>query len=73
MTFFSRLFHIGVDLTLLSVCFAGLRRSTGLTVNREKIQNDEIRNAVAKYLDFGEWTFDQSAVMLRTKSWMKTA
>ncbi|CAA93237.1 hypothetical protein POMI540_2112 [Schizosaccharomyces pombe] len=71
MPFLSRLFHYGVDLALVSTCVAGIRRSSGISFEVEKIHNEDVKTAVEKYLNFGEWAFDQSSAFLGSSTWFK--
>ncbi|KAK9464145.1 uncharacterized protein V1516DRAFT_662263 [Lipomyces oligophaga] len=59
-----RLFHFSVDLVLVSAVLAGVKRSTGITFKSEAIENSDVRTAVTKYLDVGEWVLDASVVFM---------
>ncbi|KAK9481292.1 hypothetical protein V1514DRAFT_323467 [Lipomyces japonicus] len=61
-----RLFHISVDLLLVSAVLAGVKRSTGLVLKTESIESSDFRNAVNKYLDVGEWVLDTSVALMNT-------
>ncbi|POV99504.1 hypothetical protein PSTT_13726 [Puccinia striiformis] len=50
--------HYAVDAVLVSVCFSGIKRSTGLSPAVSKIQNKEIRQVLVSYLEVGEWIMD---------------
>ncbi|CAH7672114.1 hypothetical protein BY996DRAFT_4604293 [Phakopsora pachyrhizi] len=50
--------HLGLDSLLVSVCLAGIRRSTGLTPALSKVQNKEVRRILKSYLDLGDWVMD---------------
>ncbi|EPY52063.1 DUF1748 family protein [Schizosaccharomyces cryophilus OY26] len=71
MPVLSRLFHYGVDLALVSTCIAGIRRSSGVSFDVEKVHNEDVKLAVEKYLGFGEWAFDQSSNFLSSTNWFK--
>ncbi|KAL1922486.1 uncharacterized protein VTP21DRAFT_10025 [Calcarisporiella thermophila] len=53
-----RLLHFAVDATLVSTALAGVKRSTGLSIATEKIENEDVRYALEKFLKFGERTLD---------------
>ncbi|KAI0364459.1 DUF1748-domain-containing protein [Pilatotrama ljubarskyi] len=53
-----RLIHYGVDAVLLSTLLAGVRRSSGFTLETEKITDPTLRSVADKYLGFGESIFD---------------
>ncbi|KAI0635523.1 hypothetical protein C8Q77DRAFT_1155320 [Trametes polyzona] len=53
-----RLFHLTLDAALVSTVLAGVRRSSGFTVETEKISDPTMRSVADKYLGFGETIFD---------------
>ncbi|KAI0351777.1 DUF1748-domain-containing protein [Trametes cingulata] len=53
-----RLIHYGVDAVLLSTLLAGVRRSSGFTLETERITDPTLRSFADKYLGFGESLFD---------------
>ncbi|KAF8313052.1 DUF1748-domain-containing protein [Clavulina sp. PMI_390] len=70
---FGRLFHLGVDLVIISAFLAGVKRSTGLTPALQVIKNKDIRKWVRNYLEMGEYTFDLAVVFLgRSASFERT-
>ncbi|KAI9227411.1 MAG: hypothetical protein DHS80DRAFT_17264 [Piptocephalis tieghemiana] len=66
-----RLFHLTIDAALLSTSLAGIRRSTGLALDMDRIKNEEVRSIVARYLGFGEWAMDTSVAFLGTSGWFR--
>ncbi|RKP14750.1 hypothetical protein BJ684DRAFT_5537, partial [Piptocephalis cylindrospora] len=66
-----RLFHLTVDAALLSTSLAGIRRSTGLTLDMDRIKSEDMRSIVARYLGFGEWAMDTSIAFLGTSAWFR--
>ncbi|CAO3572138.1 unnamed protein product [Mortierella alpina] len=66
-----RLVHYAVDAILISAVLAGIKRSTGLTVASNKIDNKDVRSAVEKYLSIGEWAMDQGIVFLSTSKYFE--
>ncbi|RPD72461.1 DUF1748-domain-containing protein [Lentinus tigrinus ALCF2SS1-7] len=50
--------HYIFDAALVSTLLAGVRRSSGFTVETNKISDDTLRSATEKYLGFGETVFD---------------
>ncbi|KAG0017248.1 hypothetical protein BGZ80_008488 [Entomortierella chlamydospora] len=66
-----KLFHYAFDAILLSAVLAGIKRSTGLTVARNKIEGKDARSAVDKYLDIGEWVMDQGIIFMSTSKYFE--
>ncbi|KAI1383928.1 DUF1748-domain-containing protein [Hypoxylon trugodes] len=67
-----RLTHYAVDAVLISTILAGMRRSTGLTFNTERISVGENKDAnkwIEKYLGVGEWVMDQSVAIAGSSGW----
>ncbi|RCK57784.1 hypothetical protein Cantr_00224 [Candida viswanathii] len=59
-----RLVHISVDLALVSGFLAGIKRTTGLTPDLDRIENKDVRYYTGKYLNFGETVLDNTAAFL---------
>ncbi|OJT03210.1 hypothetical protein TRAPUB_6207 [Trametes pubescens] len=55
---FGRVFHYAVDAALVSTVLAGVRRSSGFTVETDKISEPSLRSVAERYLGFGETVFD---------------
>ncbi|KAI0715831.1 hypothetical protein C8T65DRAFT_572899 [Cerioporus squamosus] len=53
-----RVTHLLFDAALVSTVLAGVRRSSGFTIETEKISDGTLRSATEKYLGFGETIFD---------------
>ncbi|KAI1371838.1 hypothetical protein F4677DRAFT_463727 [Hypoxylon crocopeplum] len=70
-----RLTHYAVDAVLISTILAGMRRSTGLTLNTERISvggdNKEANKWIEKYLGVGEWVMDQSVAIAGSSGWFQ--
>ncbi|KAI0749274.1 hypothetical protein C8Q80DRAFT_1161022 [Daedaleopsis nitida] len=58
MTMIGRLVHYTLDAALLSTVLAGVRRSSGFTVETENISDPTVRSVADKCLGFGETIFD---------------
>ncbi|CAG8682547.1 3807_t:CDS:2 [Dentiscutata erythropus] len=71
MSFVGKLVHYAADAVLVSAVLAGIKRSTGLTLATHRIENDEVRNAVNKFLGVGEWVVDQSISYMSTSSYFE--
>ncbi|RPA83486.1 DUF1748-domain-containing protein [Ascobolus immersus RN42] len=71
MAFFGKLIHYSVDAVLLSSLLASVRRNTGLQVKTDNIESGEIRNAINKYLNVGEWVIDQSTAFMSTSAYFE--
>jgi len=66
-----RILHLAFDAVLVSAALAGIKRSSGLSINVEQIKNEEIQKAVKRYLDFGDWTLDQGIAVASSSPWFK--
>ncbi|KAH9892186.1 hypothetical protein F4778DRAFT_751156 [Xylariomycetidae sp. FL2044] len=68
-----RLTHYAFDAVLISTIIAGMRRSTGLTFQKDRIggENKEMNKWVEKYLNVGEWVMDQSVAVAGTSSFFQ--
>lgn len=57
--------HYAIDAILLSTVVAGVKRSTGFTLDTEVISNPTVRSWTERYLGFGETMFNtlQGAVV----------
>lgn len=63
------MFHISVDLVLVSTALAGIKRNTGLTPKSELAGNTEIQSYFNKYLDVGEYVFDSSVGIMNASGY----
>ncbi|KAF9975560.1 hypothetical protein BGZ73_000772 [Actinomortierella ambigua] len=63
--------HYAADAILVSAVLAGIKRSTGLTVNSNKIENSDVRDAVDKFLGVGEWVVDQSILVMSASQYFE--
>ncbi|KAK9451623.1 uncharacterized protein V1518DRAFT_409057 [Limtongia smithiae] len=61
-----RIIHYSVDLVLVSAVLAGVKRSTGLAFKTDSIESTDVRSAVTKYLDVGEWVLDTSVAFMNS-------
>ncbi|KAG0239209.1 hypothetical protein B0O80DRAFT_461316 [Mortierella sp. GBAus27b] len=66
-----KLFHYATDAILISVILAGIKRSTGLTVASNRIESQDVRSAVDKYLGIGEWVLDQGIIFLSSSKYFE--
>jgi hypothetical protein len=81
-----RLIHLSIDAVLVSTVLAGISRSSGLQypfllpggstnfffrVKTDNVENKEVRSAVTKYLNIGEWVIDQSVAFMSTTSYFE--
>jgi len=71
MGLFSKLIHFSVDAVLVSAFLAGVKRSTGLSFKTEKIESNDVRGVVDKYLGVGEWVMDQSIAMMGSSQYFE--
>ncbi|KAI9476631.1 DUF1748-domain-containing protein [Zychaea mexicana] len=66
-----RIFHFTADAVLISAVLAGIKRNTGLKPAVSQIENDDVRKYVQKYLDVGEWMFDNSVVFMNNSPYFE--
>jgi len=59
-----RLMHYCVDLFLISVALAGIKRSTGLSPALSRIAGKDLRQLMVSYLEMGEYAFDFAVVVM---------
>ncbi|RUS23648.1 hypothetical protein BC938DRAFT_474832 [Jimgerdemannia flammicorona] len=71
MSMLGKLIHYTADAILVSAVLAGIKRSTGLGVATSKIESKDVRSAVEKYLDVGEWVFDNSISLMNNSSYFE--
>ncbi|OBT86637.1 hypothetical protein VE02_04428 [Pseudogymnoascus sp. 03VT05] len=56
----------------VSTILAGMKRSTGLTFNTDKItDNKDVKKWIDTYLDVGEWVMDKSVTIAAASGWFK--
>ncbi|KAJ5944629.1 hypothetical protein N7516_004797 [Penicillium verrucosum] len=69
---FGRITHYAFDAVLFSAFLAGVKRSTGLTLNSDKItENKDVKKWVDSYLGVGEWMMDQSVAVMGSSAWFE--
>lgn len=61
--------HIGLDLVLVTGFLAGVKRNTGLHLNVDKLENENVRYYTNQYLNFGEKIFDYSTAYLNSSDY----
>ncbi|KAI9347859.1 hypothetical protein BD770DRAFT_395473 [Pilaira anomala] len=66
-----RLFHFTADAVLISAVLAGIKRNSGLQPATDKIENEDVRKYVNKYLDVGEWVVDSSVVFMNNSPYFE--
>lgn len=66
-----RLVHFTADAVLISAVLAGIKRNSGLQPATNKIENDEVRKYVEKYLDVGDWVLDSSVAFMNTSTYFE--
>lgn len=66
-----RAVHYAVDAVLLSTVIAGVRRSSGFTLNSETVSDPTIRGVADKFLGVGETVFDMIQATAVNSSWFK--
>ncbi|KAK9472548.1 DUF1748-domain-containing protein [Dipodascopsis tothii] len=66
-----KIVHYGVDLMLVSAVLAGVKRSTGLQFKADSIESTDVRTAVVRYLDVGEWLLDTGVAFMSTSTYFE--
>ncbi|KAH7126916.1 hypothetical protein B0J11DRAFT_526756 [Dendryphion nanum] len=69
-----KLAHYAFDAVLISVCLAGVRRSTGLTPSVKAESFNEtpgLKKWIDNYLWVGEWAMDQSVAIAGSSSYFE--
>ncbi|CAG8521216.1 4708_t:CDS:2 [Ambispora gerdemannii] len=64
----AKLVHFAVDAALVSTVLAGIRRTSGYTLNTSNINHEDIKKAVDGWLSIGEMIMDHSSVFVRGSS-----
>ncbi|KAI9473933.1 MAG: hypothetical protein EXX96DRAFT_579916 [Benjaminiella poitrasii] len=66
-----RLFHFTADAVLISAVLAGIKRNAGLQPATAKIENEDIRKYVERYLEIGDWVIDSSVVFMNNSPYFE--
>ncbi|KAG0237592.1 hypothetical protein B0O80DRAFT_439069 [Mortierella sp. GBAus27b] len=67
----TKLVHYAADAVLVSAVLAGIKRSTGLSVATQKIESEDVRSYVNKYLGVGEWVVDQGTAFMSSSQYFE--
>ncbi|KAF8926841.1 hypothetical protein EDD21DRAFT_419642 [Dissophora ornata] len=67
----AKVVHYAADAILVSAVLAGIKRSTGLSVATNKIESDDVRSYVDKYLAVGEWAVDQGTAFMSASQYFE--
>ncbi|KAJ3362882.1 hypothetical protein GGF31_001307 [Allomyces arbusculus] len=59
------LLSFAFDAVLVSTVFAGIRRSAGISLATDQVQNEGIKFVLDKYFESGEWVMDRSVELLQ--------
>ncbi|ODQ82076.1 hypothetical protein BABINDRAFT_160274 [Babjeviella inositovora NRRL Y-12698] len=57
--------HYSIDLVLVSIVLAGIRRNTGLTFNADEFHSMDARRYISKFLGLGERMYDYTVSLVR--------
>ncbi|ODV85433.1 hypothetical protein CANARDRAFT_7547 [[Candida] arabinofermentans NRRL YB-2248] len=67
-----RYFHYAVDLVMISMILAGIKKSTGLSLQVESLaHSSDSRSFLTKYLNFGESCLERIISLCRTSGMFK--
>jgi hypothetical protein len=61
-----RIVHYAIDLVLISMVLAGVRRATGLQL---LYSHSDLKKYIARYLSFGEMMFDKFTSVCEMSGW----
>ncbi|KAJ1662812.1 hypothetical protein IW140_001982 [Coemansia sp. RSA 1813] len=64
MGLFGTLIHATFDVALIAMCMAGIRRSTGLTLQTGYVNNQNHKKVLGFVVGFGERLFDISVAFM---------
>ncbi|PRQ74511.1 Fungal protein of unknown function (DUF1748)-domain containing protein [Rhodotorula toruloides] len=68
---FGKLAHLAFECDralLISMCLAGIKRSTGLSPALSRLSNKDLRQLASTFLETGEWAMDFAIVVLGRSS-----
>lgn len=60
-----KLVHLSADAFLLSALLAGVKRTSGLTVDTSRLPDPTVKSIADKYLGLGEFAFDSTVAAAR--------
>jgi hypothetical protein len=66
-----RLMHYAVDAVMVSTILAGIKQSTGLSVDLTQITEPNVRNAVHYYLATGQYVFDRASAFAQSSTFFR--
>ncbi|KAI8367657.1 uncharacterized protein BYT42DRAFT_618074 [Radiomyces spectabilis] len=66
-----KLFHFAADAMLITTVLAGIKRNTGLQIATSKIEDNNIRSYLDKYLDFGDTLLDQAVYQMQKSGYFE--
>ncbi|GMM33458.1 hypothetical protein DASC09_007830 [Saccharomycopsis crataegensis] len=66
-----KLTHYTIDLLLLSMLFAGIRRDTGYYLDPSQFSSYDVRRYLAKYLSYGEKAYDYFLTLIKYTGYFK--
>ena len=68
-----RLVHYAADALMVSTILAGVKHSTGATIDTTKVTEPNVRNAVQYYLSAGEFVFDKAVALAQGSQFFRPA
>ena len=63
--------HYAVDAVMVSTILAGIKQSTGLSVDLTQITEPNVRNAVHYYLATGQYVFDRASAFAQSSTFFR--
>lgn len=71
MGLFGKVIHYSFDAVLLSAIVAGVRRSSGLTLRSNSVDDPNAKHYLRVYLGVGEWMLDTSATLMSASGYFE--
>ncbi|KAG9294208.1 hypothetical protein G9A89_021567 [Geosiphon pyriformis] len=63
-----KVLHLAADVVMVSAILAGIKKSSGLTVATDKIEDPDIKKAVVTWLNVGEMVVDYGIVFMKNST-----
>jgi len=68
-----RLVHYAADALMVSTIIAGVKRSSGVTIDTTRVSEPNMRNALQYYLAAGEYVFDKTLSIAQSSQYFRPA
>lgn len=68
-----RLVHYAADALMVSTILAGVKHSSGVTIDVTKVTEPNVRSALQHYLSAGEFIFDKTLSLAQSSQYFRAA